>query len=230
MTMEALQSTEACVFDAYGTLFDVHSAVAACKADIGPEADRLSKIWRQKQLEYSWLRSLMGIHADFEQVTADALDYAMALLGIEDKDMRTRLLSLYMTLSCYPEVPAALKRLRSMGLRTAILSNGSPRMLDAAVQSAGLADLLEMSLSVEDVGIYKPDPRVYQIAVDRLKLAPSSICFLSSNAWDIAGSSSFGFRAIWVNRSGAPRENLPGGPITEIPSLSLLPELLTKIA
>jgi len=216
----------ACVFDAYGTLFDVHSAAARCRDDLDGKADRLSDIWRQKQLQYTWLRSLMGTHADFWQVTGDALDFAMAAVGLDDPAMRRRLMDLYLQLDAYPEVPAMLRRLKDGGLVTAILSNGAPAMLEAAVRSARLADTLDHILSVEDAGIFKPDPRVYQLVVDRLAVAPHEVCFQSSNAWDAYAASHFGFRVVWVNRFNQPPERIPGAPDRQVESLSQLPELV----
>ncbi|UCH73150.1 MAG: haloacid dehalogenase type II [Rhodospirillales bacterium] len=222
----AIPGIQACVFDAYGTLFDVHSAAAKCRTDLGDKADTLSDIWRQKQLQYTWLRSLMGTHADFWQVTGDALDFALAAVGLDDQAMRQRLMDLYLRLDAYPEVPAMLARLKAGGIATAILSNGAPAMLDAAVESAGLADSLDQVLSVEDVGIFKPDPRVYQLAVDRLGVAPREICFQSSNAWDAHAASHFGFRVVWVNRFGQPAERIPGTPDRQLGDLASLPDLV----
>ncbi len=221
-----LDGIGACVFDAYGTLFDVHSAAAKCRDDLGDKADALSATWRQKQLEYTWLRTLMAAHTDFWQITGDALDYAMAATGLDDAALREKLMSLYLGLDAYPEVPGVLAALKDAGMKTAILSNGSPMMLDAAVQSAGIADLLDAVLSVEDVGVFKVSARVYQLAVDRLGLRPDQICFMSSNAWDAAGAAHFGFQVAWVNRFGQPRERLPGEPKVEISSLEPLPGLL----
>ena len=216
----------ACVFDAYGTLLDFSSAVAGEQAVLGDRAEALDALWRRKQLEYTWLRALMRRHADFRTVTADALDHAMAALGIDDGALRARLLAAYDRLAAYPEVPAALERLAGGGLRLAILSNGSPEMLASGVASAGIGDRLEAVLSVEEVGVFKPAPEVYMLATRRLGLAAREIAFLSSNAWDAHGAASFGFRAVWVNRSGAPRERLPGELAAEIPSLAELPALL----
>lgn len=216
----------ACVFDAYGTLFDVHSAVGRYRADLGEKADMVSSVWRVKQLEYTWLRSLMKRHADFWQVTAEALDYALDSCGIAPTALRDRLLEAYLHLDCYPEVPAALEALKRQGLGRVILSNGAPPMLGAAVTSSGLEGLIERIFSVEEVGIFKPDPRVYRLAVEGLGLEPREIAFLSSNSWDIAGAASFGLRAIWVNRFGQKRERLPDGPEAEIRTLDQLPGLL----
>jgi 2-haloacid dehalogenase len=215
----------ACVFDAYGTLFDVHSAVARLGARVGPQAEALSQLWRSKQLEYTWLRALMGRHADFWQVTGDALDYALARTGV-DPAMRAPLLQAYLALDAYPEVPKVLHRLRAGGLKTAILSNGEPRMLEAGARSAGIAGLLDAILSIEEVGIFKPHPDVYQLAVDRLGVAAGRIAFQSSNAWDVHGAAAFGLRAVWINRQGAPAERLPGAAEHELRDLSGLPELL----
>ena len=216
---------EACVFDAYGTLFDVHSAVARLRARIGDRAEALSQLWRSKQLEYTWLRALMGRHADFWQVTGDALDYALACTGV-DTTWREPLMQAYLTLDAYPEVPDALRRLRGGGLRTMILSNGEPGMLRAAARSAGIAELLDAILSVEEVGIFKPHPKVYRLAVDRLAVRPDQIAFQSSNAWDVSGAAAFGLRAVWINRLGQPPERLPGAAEHELRDLSGLPALL----
>ena len=216
---------EACVFDAYGTLFDVHSAVARLRARIGDRAEALSQLWRSKQLEYTWLRALMGRHADFWQVTGDALDHALACTGV-DTTWREPLMQAYLTLDAYPEVPDALRRLRAGGLRTMILSNGEPGMLRAAARSAGIAELLDAILSVEEVGIFKPHPKVYRLAVDRLAVRPDQIAFQSSNAWDVSGAAAFGLRAVWINRLGQPPERLPGAAEHELRDLSGLPALL----
>lgn len=220
--MSQFQNIKACVFDAYGTLFDVHSAVAAHKPRIGEAADAVSAMWRAKQLEYTWLRSLMGRHVDFWRITGDALDYALDAHDIDDVSLREDLMQAYMTLDAYPEVKDVLQSLRDAGYRTAILSNGSPAMLKAAVDGAGIADLLDANLSIEDVGIYKPDPRVYQLAVDRLNVRPEEISFQSSNAWDAVGAATFGFKVAWVNRFGQRRERLTAEPQAEIRDLNQL--------
>ncbi len=222
-----IQGIKACVFDAYGTLFDVHSAIGKHRHRLGGLADPVSILWRTKQLEYTWLRSLMGHHADFWQVTQDALDYAFDMHGICDPGLSRDLMDAYLKLDCYPEVPEALSILKSRGFRLAILSNGTPAMLEAAVKNAGLGDLIEENVSVEDVGIFKPDPRVYQLAVDGLKVRSEEIVFQSSNAWDAAGASAFGFNVAWVNRFGQREERLPGKPDVEIKTLLELPDRLT---
>ncbi len=216
----------ACVFDAYGTLFNVHSAVARGGADLGGRADAVSGLWRQKQLEYTWLRSLMAAHADFWQVTGDALDYALADQGVDDPALHQKLMELYLTLDAYPDVKACLAKLRAGGKQTAILSNGSPRMLSSAVSSADLESALDQSLSIEEVGIYKPDSRVYQLAVDRLAVSAERICFVSTNAWDASAAAHFGFKVAWLNRFDKEPERLPGELSAEIESLEELPKLL----
>lgn len=224
--LPAFDKVKACVFDAYGTLFDVHSAVRRGGAALGDKAGAVSELWRQKQLEYTWLRSLMGAHADFWQVTADSLDFALAASGVQDAALRGKLMDLYLTLDAYEEADAALAALKAAGLTTAILSNGNPRMLDAAVTSAGLGARLDQVLSIEDVGIYKPDARVYQLAVDRLGTAPEEICFLSSNCWDAKGAAHFGFKVAWINRFKRETDRLPGDFVTVIHRLDELPPLL----
>jgi 2-haloacid dehalogenase len=221
-----LGGIRACLFDAYGTVFDFAAAAASCADVLGDDGARLTQLWRDKQLQYAWLRSLQGHHADFWQITGDALDFAMEALGIADSALRERLMRLYLTLAPFPEVAETLRRLRKAGMKTAILSNGEPVMLKAAIDGAGLADLLDPVLSIEDVGIYKPHPKVYQLAVDRLGVAASEIAFLSSNGWDAYAAAAFGLRAVWCNRYNQPPERLPGSPEREIRSLAELPGLL----
>ena len=220
------QNIKACVFDAYGTLFDVHSAVGKYCDRLGDAADQLSLLWRTKQLEYTWLRSLMHKHADFWQVTREALDYALDTSGISDGNLRTDLMEAYLHLDAYPEVMNTLSKLKKNGLQTAILSNGSPRMLEAAIVNNGLQSLVDKTLSVEEIGVFKPDPRVYQLAVDQLYCKPHSILFQSANAWDAIGASAFGLRVAWINRSGQRPERLPDTPDVELNSLAELPALL----
>lgn len=226
-TMEKLQGIRACVFDAYGTLFDVHAPVQKLAAEIGPKADDLTRLWRQKQLEYSWLRSLMGVHTDFWHVTQDALDHALEVHGIDEPGLKDELMALYLKLDAYPEAADALKAVRKKGLRTAILSNGSPSMLDAAVRAAGLETLLELVLSVEDVGIYKPSRRVYRHALQKLQIhdAPA-ICFVSANCWDAQAAAQFGFQAVRVDRFGLKDDRIPGRPAALIAGLQDLETLL----
>ncbi len=221
-----LEGVRACVFDAYGTLFDFAAAGERCRKELGEQTDALSEIWRTKQLQYTWLRSLMGHHRDFWQVTTDALDFALDALDIDDDKLRERLLTLYMELDPYPEVKRALATLRKAEVRTAILSNGSPSMLAAAVRSAGIESLLDEVISVEDVGIFKPHPNVYKLVQQRLGVEPADIAYQSSNSWDACAASAFGFRAVWVNRSGQPRERIPKQPLLELKTLSDLPALV----
>ncbi|PIW26341.1 MAG: haloacid dehalogenase type II [Rhodospirillales bacterium CG15_BIG_FIL_POST_REV_8_21_14_020_66_15] len=227
MANDQLSDIGACVFDAYGTLFDVAAAAAHCKDDLGDKMAPLAAMWRDKQLSYTWLRSLMGEYVDFWRVTQDGLDYSLAALGIDGEPaLRQKLLDLYFKLDAYGEVKDVLTALKGAGLKTAILSNGAPAMLKAAVDNANIGGLLDDVLSVEDLGIYKPHPSVYQLAVDRLGVAAERICFMSSNAWDAAGAGTFGFKVVWVNRFKQPPERLPGAIVTEIDSLRSLPGLL----
>lgn len=226
MASSKLGAIDACVFDAYGTLFDVGSAAKRCADVLGDKAEALAAQWRTAQLQYTWLRSLMGRHADFWQVTGEALDYAMDALGISGDALKARLMELYRELSAYPDAGTALAALQQAKRPAAILSNGSPEMLAAAVRSAGLGKLLDPILSVETVGVYKPHPKVYQLAVDRLGVIPARICFVSSNGWDVAGASAFGMKAVWVNRSRLKVERLPAGPVAQIERLDALPKLL----
>ncbi|HET8727625.1 MAG TPA: haloacid dehalogenase type II [Alphaproteobacteria bacterium] len=226
MTGERIDGIKACVFDAYGTLFDVASPVDRLRGELGADAGRLTAVWRAKQLEYTWLRSLMGRHADFRQVTGDALDFALADTGLEPDGLRERLMDGYLTLDAYADAAPGLDRLRTAGLKTAILSNGSPEMLDAATKSAGLRGRLDAVLSVEEVGVYKPHASVYRLAVERLGVPKEGICFVSSNGWDAAGAATFGFRVAWLNRAGRPAERLPDAPDAEIAGLDRLPGIL----
>jgi len=221
-----LPGIRGCVVDAYGTLFDFASAAAGCGDLLGDEAERLTALWRDKQLQYTWLRAVQGRHADFWQVTGEALDFVLETLHLADSSLRGRLMNLYLTLSPFPDVADALRRLKTAGLTTAILSNGSPAMLRSAVEGAGIDGLFDFVLSVEEVGVYKPHPRVYQLAVDRLAIAPGAMLFLSSNAWDAHAASAFGLPAVWCNRYGQTREHLPGAPDREIRTLAELPALV----
>ena len=211
-----LNGIQACVFDAYGTLFDFAAAARRCKDVLGADVERLTALWRDKQLQYTWLRAAQGRHADFWQVTGDALDFALETLGIDKLGIRERLINLYLTLDPFPEVADVLER----------LSNGSPKMLDAAVRSARLETLLDSVLSIEEVGLYKPHPKVYQLAVDRLSVPASAISFQSSNAWDAYAASSFGMKVVWCNRYRQRKERLPGKPDHEIETLAELPRIV----
>lgn len=224
--MAVLSGVRACIFDAYGTLFDFGSAAAGCQDVLGERAPALTALWRDKQLQYTWLRSLQGRHADLWQITGDSLDFALETLGIAGAGLRQRLMDLYLTLRAFPEVPAMLKQLREAGLKTAILSNGTPKMLATAVDSANIAHLLDAVISVEEVGVFKPHPNVYQRALDRLGVAATAVTFQSSNAWDAYAASAFGMRVVWCNRYGQRPERLPGRPDHIIASLAELPALV----
>lgn len=226
MTAISHQDFQACVFDAYGTLFDYGSAVERCRERLEPGADRLTELWRRKQLEYTWLRSLMGQFDDFWHVTGEALDYALAVAGRDDPALRAFLMQQYLTLDAFPEVPALLEALKAAGLKNAILSNGSVCMLTAAVSSAKLTSLIDATLSVDAVKVYKPHPHVYQLMVDRLGLAKERILFFSSNAWDAVGAATFGCKTVWINRSGAPEERLPVATTVTVRSMAEVPALL----
>lgn len=217
-------------FDAYGTLFDVAGAARAAAAEPGGEAlaaiwPRLAEDWRTKQLDYAWLRTIMGAHADFAQVTAEALDWAMAAHGLNDVALRARLLSLYDRLPAYPEAGAALDRLRASGRPAAILSNGSPAMLASALAASGLAERFDAVLSVEAVGLYKPAAQAYALVPQHFGCAPHEVLFVSSNGWDIAGAARAGFTTAWVNRAGLPPDRLPHGPAHIVTDLSRIPDL-----
>jgi len=220
--MTVFARCKAVVFDAYGTLFDV---AAPSRDLLGQQAETVSQLWRRKQLEYSWLRSLMGRHADFAQVTADALSYAMEVAGISDEVLTQKLLAAYRKLPAYDDAKATLARLRAKGLKLAILSNGSPEMLTPMVEAAGLTRALDMVLSVEDVGVFKPHAKVYALACERLALMPAEIGFVSANGWDAAGAASFGFAVAWLNRRHEPVDRLPARPATQLHSLSELATL-----
>lgn len=225
----SLPPIRAFLFDAYGTLFDVHVPVAKLADKIGPDAAAISETWRAKQLQYTWLRSLMGAHADFEQVTADALDFALDQYGRNAPELRDRLLSLYLTLDAYPDAIAVLTALKQRGFTTGILSNGSPSMLGKAVTSAGLGDLLDHVLSVEEVGIYKPHPNVYRMAHRFLGLFKAEMGFVSANGWDAHGAAHYGFNVIHLNRTPQTPERLPGKPLQIVKSLSeIIPLLITN--
>jgi 2-haloacid dehalogenase len=222
----SLTGVRACVFDAYGTLFDFAAAAKGCRDVLGDAIDRLTALWRDKQLQYTWLRALQGRHADFWQVTGDALDFALDTLAIEKPGLRDRLMNLYLTLDAFPEVPGVLEQLKKAGLKTAILSNGTPVMLSAAIKAARLDASFDAVLSVEEVGIYKPHPKVYQLAVDRLGIPATAIAFQSSNAWDAYAASAFGMQVVWCNRYDQHAERLPGAPNHRVKSLAELPGLV----
>ena len=221
-----MKNIEMCVFDAYGTLYDFNSAVARHRTAIGPKADALSEMWRTKQIQYTWLRNSMGDYAPFWQVTGEALDHCLVAHGIADTSVRDRLMNAYLALDPFPEVTATLDRLHRAGVRCAILSNGNPGMLDPMVKASGLAERFEAVLSVDDAKVFKVDPRTYRLVEARCGVKPANICFLSSNCWDAHGAARFGFNVVWVNRAGAPDDNLPGTLAAQVKDLSFLPSLL----
>jgi 2-haloacid dehalogenase len=219
-----------CVFDAYGTLFDVAGAARQAANEPGQEvlADiwpQLAEDWRRKQLEYTWLRAITGNHCDFRQVTADGLDWALEARGIDTPDLRARLMALYDALPAYSEVPAMLKTLKSKGFFTAILSNGSPDMLASATASAGISADLDAVLSVESVGIFKPSPRVYELVGSHFGTKPAQVLFVSSNGWDVCSAAGFGFATAWVNRAGLPMDRLPAQPDHILSDLTQIPQI-----
>ena len=220
-----------CIFDAYGTLFDVSAAARAAASEPGHETlaeiwPKLAADWRGKQLQYTWLRAITGDDCDFWQVTRDGLDWALEAAQIDDPALRDRLLALYWELAAFPEVPEVLAALRARGLTTAILSNGSPPMLAAAVQSAGLESLLDDTLSVESVGVFKPDQRVYDLVGQRFGCDRDAVLFVSSNGWDAAGAAGYGFVSAWVNRAGDPVDRLPARPHHILSDLTGIPGVL----
>lgn len=221
-----LQNVRACVFDAYGTLFDFNSAAERCRDILGDKTDELSAIWRTKQLQYTWLRGLMGKHKPFWEVTGDALEFAMGTVGVKDAALRQRLMDLYYHIDCFPEVPEVLKTLKSAGITTAILSNGSPDMLAGAVQHTGIGDDLDAVLSVEAVGVFKPHPSVYDLPTQHLGIPKQHTSFQSSNAWDAVAAATFGMRVVWCNRYGQRPEVLTAEPDIEVSTLQDLPSLL----
>jgi 2-haloacid dehalogenase len=217
-----------CLFDAYGTLFDLASPVRESAARVGARAAELVLLWRRKQLEYTWLRSLMGRYEPFDRVTADALRFALESLGLADAELEAALLGSYERVAAYPDVPATAKALASADVACGILSNGTPAMLASALEASGLASAFAPILSVESVGVYKPDPRVYALASSATGVRREEIVFISANAWDAAGAAAFGLSVVWLNRDGAPRERLPGAPAAVISSLAELPAVVSR--
>ncbi len=228
--MTALSGIRACVFDAYGTLFDFASAAARCPGIPEEKRAALTSLWRDKQLQYTWLRSLQDRYVDFWQVTAEALDFALESLDLRDPVLREQLLQLYETLQAFPEVADTLRQLRAAGFRTAILSNGTPAMLDAAIHASGLQGLIDAVFSVEAVRVFKTHPKVYAYALQQLGLPAGQVSFQSSNGWDAYAASAFGMRVVWCNRYGQRPEQLPGAPDHVIRNLAELPALLAPIA
>jgi 2-haloacid dehalogenase len=211
------------VFDAYGTLFDVHAAIARHRAACGADADRLSETWRAKQLEYSWTLTLSGQYEEFWVLTERALDFALARVPSVDKALKPKLLDAYFKLDAFPDARATLTRLKTRSDRTAILSNGSPAMLKAAVDNADVGGVLDAVLSVDAVRMYKPRPEVYALVTNHFKAAPRDIIFVSSNRWDVMGAAKFGFDTVWINRGKSPEEygdHAPARILTDLTELS----------
>lgn len=211
--------TSTFVFDAYGTLFDVHSAVSRHSALVGPNAARVSEIWRNKQLEYSWTRTSMNRYRDFWSLTEEALDFALAVVPDTNRQAKPELMNAYETLDCYEEVPGVLEKLKQAGHQIAILSNGSPDMLESAVKSAGLNSLLDDVFSVHPLKIFKATPSTYGLVTEKYAITPDDVSFQSSNRWDIAGATAFGFNCRWINRTGQPDEYLDLPPVEQLKDL-----------
>ena len=227
MSETKLHDIKACFFDAYGTLFNVHAPVAALASRIGPNADDVSKLWRLKQLEYTWLRSLMDEYDDFWRVTGDALDYALETHGVHDDGLRNELMDMYFKLEAYPDAVACLEGLKAKGMMTGILSNGSPDMLSGAVNHSGVAKSLDHVLSVENIGIFKPDRRIYQMVLNASGVTDASqICFVSANPWDAQAGAHFGFQVTRINRFGLIDDNIPGRPKMLLDSLTELLDVI----
>jgi 2-haloacid dehalogenase len=218
--MPARQTATAYAFDAYGTLFDVHAAIGRYRDAVGEDADLLSALWRSKQLEYSWVRTLMGKHRDFWSLTEEALDFALARFPSVDKGIRAKLLDAYWRLEAYPDVCPTLIRLRRMGLTLAIFTNGTQEMAESAASASAVLPLVDMVVSVDDVRQFKTSPAVYAHLCKRLDMAPRDVCLVSSNRWDIAGGAAFGLQTIWVNRTGQPDEYFDAQPDRDVKSLS----------
>jgi len=221
-----MNKIEACIFDAYGTLFDVNAACRELSKEVGDSWEQLASLWRLRQVEYTWLRNSMDQYIDFWQITSDALDYAMETLGIENIELREDLLNLYLKLEAYPEVRGLLAKLKQRGLKTGILSNGSMKMLNSAVDNANIRDVLDVILSVEECEIYKPSSKVYDLVKIKMHINKENVLFFSSNAWDMHAASNYGFKTIWVNRFNGKLERLPGKPIEIVNSLEKIDEIV----
>ena len=221
-----MNKIKACIFDAYGTLFDVNAACRELSKEVGDNWEKLASLWRLRQVEYTWLRNSMDEYIDFWQITSDALDYAMETLGIENNELREELLNLYLKLEAYPEVNDLLKKLKQRGLKTGILSNGSMKMLNSAVDNANIREYLDEILSVEDCKIYKPSSKVYDLVKIKMQISKENVLFFSSNAWDMHAASNYGFKTIWVNRFNTKLERLPGKPIDIVKSLDKIDEII----
>jgi 2-haloacid dehalogenase len=220
-----MNDIKAIVFDAYGTLFDVNSAAEKCKGKIGDKWEGFANFWRTTQLEYTWLRSLMKRHKDFWQVTEDSLDKSMKAFKI-DSSMKSELLNLYKVLSPYSEVNEVLKKLKEKNYKLAILSNGTPALLNELVKSNNLEDVFDDLFSIEEVGIYKPDSKVYDMPIKKYQIKTNEVAFLSSNTWDVSGGGNYGYNAIWVNRNNSIFDNLDYTPKNEVKNLKQLLEII----
>lgn len=213
--IQKFDDIRACVFDAYGTLFDVHSAAAQHSHRLGELETPVSELWRAKQLQYTWLRSLMDDYEDFWTVTENSLDYALASYGISDTQLREDLMNAYLKLACFDEVIDVLQALKQKGIKTAILSNGSPAMLEGAVENSGIAEFLDACISVDDVRIFKPAAEVYQLPCTLFGIEPNQVSFQSSNCWDAIGGAHFGYQVAWCNRYDQQLDRLPAKPQAE---------------
>ena len=220
-----MKNVKAIIFDAYGTLFDVNSAAEKCKDKIGDKWESFANFWRTTQLEYTWLRSLMKRHKDFWQITEDSLDKSMKAFSI-DPSMKNELMNLYKVLSPFKEVPETLKKLKGKNFKLAILSNGTPSLLDELVKSNNLDKLFDDIFSIEEVGIYKPDSRVYNLPIKKYKIKNSEVMFLSANTWDVSGGGNYGYQSIWVNRNNSIFDNLDFNPSNQIKDLTELVNLI----
>ena len=220
-----MNKIKACIFDAYGTLFDVNAACRELSMEVGGNWEKLASLWRLRQVEYTWLRNSMDEYIDFWQITSNALDYAMETLGIENNELREQLLNLYLKLEAYPEVKVLLTKLKQRGLKTGILSNGSMKMLNSAVDNANIREYLDEILSVEECEIYKPSSKVYDLVKIKMQINKENVLFFSSNAWDMHAASNYGFKTIWVNRFNNKLERLPGKPINIVNSLDKIDEI-----
>ena len=221
-----MNKIKACIFDAYGTLFDVNAACRELSKEVGDNWEKLASLWRLRQVEYTWLRNSMDEYIDFWQITSDALDYAMETLGIENNELREELLNLYLKLEAYPEVNDVLKKLKQRGLKIGILSNGSMKMINSAVDNANIREYLDEILSVEECKIYKPSSKVYDLVKIKMQIGKENVLFFSSNAWDMHAASNYGFKTIWVNRFNTKLERLPGKPIDIVNSLDKIDEII----
>jgi len=220
-----MKNIKAIIFDAYGTLFDVNSAAEKCKDKIGDKWERFANFWRTTQLEYTWLRSLMGRHKDFWQITEDSLDKSMKTFDI-DSSMKSELLNLYKVLSPFKEVPETLKKLKEKNFKLAILSNGTPTLLKELVESNNLENIFDDIFSIEEVGIYKPDSKVYDIPINKYQIQKNEVTFLSANTWDVSGGGNYGYNSIWVNRNNNIFDNLDYVPKHQIDNLSKLLDII----